>query len=591
MAEEDTVGREPIAIIEIDQPQCSLVYGTSPCTAVLGTTGDHKCLNTFTSCQDTANYNPVDTVTLRLVTPRSNLPKDLGTLIPCLRDYSTSPGTIRIDDGLGKRASVSATVQDFPYHDRLVDKYASERVTGAAQADGVGYDPAERGTFWTKWLRRNPFYQGYAMRVREGYVGQALGAMRTRHYVLERIDGPDSAGTVRITAKDVLKLADDDRSQVPAPSDGRLDSAINDSTTSATLTPAGIGNSDYPASGLIRIGDELMDFTRSGDSLTITRGVRGTAADSHDADDTVQLCYTMSDSTLSDVLDDVFQNYTPIEASWIPKTDWDDEVSEWLTGFELTGEITEPTGVSEVTATLLKQSLCFMWWDEYGQEIKLRAFKPPQADEGGVTELNDDEHLIMNSVAYTRQPERRRSRVYVYYDIIDPTTDRNEPANYRKLRGVVDADAESDNEFGETRVQNIFAPFWDETNTAATVALANRKLARLRNTPEMVEFSVDAKDRTLGMSAVVDLSHRNGVDLTGAVEARRYQVTERNEVEPGHRVRYKVQNYEFAGRYCFITENSYPDYPSATDAQRANGGFICENTGLMGDGSEGYKVV
>ena len=42
------------------------------------------------------------------------------------------------------------------------------------------------------------------------------------------------------------------------------------STTSVNLTPTGIG-SDYGSSGYVRIGSEVMAFTRSGDTLTLTR--------------------------------------------------------------------------------------------------------------------------------------------------------------------------------------------------------------------------------------------------------------------------------------------------------------------------------
>lgn len=587
---ENTSGREPIAIVEIDQVLCNLVYGNSPCTAALGVTGEAKCFNTFRSCQDTANFDP-GTLTLRFATPRSNFPRELGTLIPALKDFSSSPATVRIDEGLGKRASIEVTIQDFPYHDRLVDKYAQERVSGDAQANGEGYDPSERGTFWTKWLERNPYYQGQPLRIKEGYIGQSLADMRTRHYVIERIEGPDSKGTVKITAKDVLKLADGDRSQVPRPSEGRLDSEISDTATSATLVPSGIGDAEYPSSGLARIGDELVEFDRTGDSLTLnTRGARGTEADSHDADDTVQLCYTLNDTTVSDALYDIMTNYAPIDTAWIDKTAWDDEVQTWLVGFNLTGEITEPRGVDEVIKGILKQTLTFVWWDEYAQLIRLSAIKPPQT-EASVTELNDEEHFIADSVRVRRRPDDRRSRVYVYYDILNPTEDRDEPSNYRKLRGEVNADAESSNQYGEIRVQSIYAPFWTGANTGAALALTNRKLSRLRDTPEYLEFSLDAKDRDLGMGDVIDATHRYQVDLTGAKQTKRFQIIERDEAEPGHKVRYRAQRYTFEGRYCFIMEDGSPDYSNASDDQRDGGGFICENDGTMPNGDPGYKVI
>lgn len=585
---EDTSGREPITIVEIDQVQCQLTYGTSPCQAVLGTTGQHKCFNGFASCQDTANFDP-GTLTLRFVTPRANLPRDLGTLIPCLDDYKTRPTTIDIDNGLGRRAKVDVSMVDFPYHDRAVDKYAQERVSGNAQADGQGYDPRDRGTFWSKWLRRNPYHQGWSLRIREGYVGQPLSEMRVRHYVIERIEGPNSKGQVKIVAKDVLKQIDGDRAQVPKPSNGRLSSGITESDTSATLAPSGIGDEEYPSSGLARISDELVDFTRSGDTLTLTRAVRGTEADEHDADDTVQLCYTMDGDSLPDVLEDILTNYAPLSGSFIPKADWDNEAAEWLVGFELAGEITEPTGVDEVVETMLRQSQSYIWWDEYAQEIKLQAIKPPIST---VRTLTDDEHLIADTVNIKRMPDDRRSRVFIYYDIIKPTEDREQENNYAKLRGRIDTDSESENEFGETRVKTIFAPFFEGPNTGAVIAMATRTLHRLRDTPEHITFSLDAKDREIGTGDVIDVQTRQAVDLTGGPEARRYQVIERDEEEAGHRVKYVAQNFEFSGRFAFVMENSAVDYGNATDeVKNDNSGFVCPNAGEFADGSEAYKII
>ncbi|MEE8543234.1 MAG: hypothetical protein V3S94_05190, partial [Gammaproteobacteria bacterium] len=53
---------EPIVVIELEQDQCRLLYGVSPCTAALGTTGTRKCYNTRSTCQDRENYDTSPTV-------------------------------------------------------------------------------------------------------------------------------------------------------------------------------------------------------------------------------------------------------------------------------------------------------------------------------------------------------------------------------------------------------------------------------------------------------------------------------------------------------------------------------------------------
>jgi hypothetical protein len=47
--------KEHINIVEIDVPRCVNIHGTSPCTAT--ETGDAKCYNTRSTCNDLANYN------------------------------------------------------------------------------------------------------------------------------------------------------------------------------------------------------------------------------------------------------------------------------------------------------------------------------------------------------------------------------------------------------------------------------------------------------------------------------------------------------------------------------------------------------
>lgn len=89
----------------------------------------------------------------------------------------------------------------------------------------------------------------------------------------QRVDWSEYA-VVQITAKDILDLADNDKAVIPSPSTGKL-AAMTAVDMTATLTPAGIG-SEYPASGMVRIGRELMTLTRSGDVLTLTRAQDGT---------------------------------------------------------------------------------------------------------------------------------------------------------------------------------------------------------------------------------------------------------------------------------------------------------------------------
>ena len=208
------------------------VAGT-PGTPATTSSNPRKCFNTFATCQDEDNYARGSLIT-RLGYARGGYPKASPAagetpIFACLRSISSvptalNPGTVsdRRYKALGRRASVRIVAEDFAYHDRAFDKYHAERLSGAAQADMTGYDPFDRGTFWGRWRARNPFYTGRPITIREGFADQPLAEWSSRRYFIDRIEGPHEDGTISITAKDPLKLVEDDRAVAPRPSSGVL---------------------------------------------------------------------------------------------------------------------------------------------------------------------------------------------------------------------------------------------------------------------------------------------------------------------------------------------------------------------------------
>lgn len=49
--------REALTYVELEVHSCGLVYGSAPCQAALGVTGDNKCFNTVATCQDITNFD------------------------------------------------------------------------------------------------------------------------------------------------------------------------------------------------------------------------------------------------------------------------------------------------------------------------------------------------------------------------------------------------------------------------------------------------------------------------------------------------------------------------------------------------------
>lgn len=235
----------------------------------------NACYNTRATCQAPTAY--VDNILrttheIWLTTPTQDFPLNLlntsgvAVAIPCLRDVRETPGNIEISGGLGKRAALTATCDDFPHHDRGLDKYVASR----------SYTAQSQGTFWGKFMARHRYYQGRPLIRHSGYLVDGLydaANFETRYYILERFEGPDRDNRMRITAKDILKLADDKRAVVPAPSTATLvegtvetGTAQAGATNTITLMSTTPGNAD----SYINYTLTLTGGTGSGQERTIT---------------------------------------------------------------------------------------------------------------------------------------------------------------------------------------------------------------------------------------------------------------------------------------------------------------------------------
>lgn len=585
-----TIGREYITIVEIDVDFCDLTFGSSPCTAALSSTVARKCFNTRATCKDLANID-LGTLTLRFAGNQSGLPKG-QTIFPALKSVSERAGEINLsglDDrtsALGKRASVTVQVQDFTYHDTLTDKYQSERVSGAAQQSGVGYDPAAQGTFFGRLRARWPHWYGRALRVKRGVVGQALAAMETEHYVLTDWKGPDANGAVTFTAKDVLKLAEDDNALCPAPSNGVLAEGITITATEATLSPSGIGDAEYAASGRVCIGSEVMTFTRSGDTLTLTgRGVDGTTAAAHSADDSAQECYHVSNAIIPDVLEELLVTYAGISSGFIPTADWTTE-NHWTTGFGLTTTITRPTAVSKLVGEICQLGVS-VWWEPTAQEIRYRPNRPLEADET-FFQITDAANILEGSGQVEVSEGQRIGTIFFWHGLIDPTDSATDGNNYRKA--LVRTSTEAAN-FETSAFKEIYTRwFGPEGDDPVAATIAERLISRYERAPLTIQVDLDIKDReSVRIGDLVQVTSRLIQDDAGAGDAHTAQV---KFVKPGAaKITIKGETYDIEGRfgYWMTDASGLPDYDTATDEEKTDGAFWFDDAETdFGDGTTAY---
>lgn len=512
-AERAKTEREHIYVVEIDLDYCSLTHGSAPCTAT--ETGDDKCYNTISSCNDLANFDnnlsPTSTKTYRFCGNRSPLPIGLEA-IPSITDLSMSPAKIDIGGGLGVRSSASINFADHPSSDIDIDKYISGRT----------FIHSDRGSFWTKLRARNPNYQFRKLRMLSGYIVDGaydVANFQTRYYIIDKLNVTN--GRANITAKDPLKLASNKKAQAPAPSTGQLSAAINSSVTSATLKPAGVGNLEYDASGFVLIDSEVMSFTRSADVLTIVRNAKNTTAASHSVDATVQQCLEYSGATrgqLDFIVDDLLANFANIDSAFIPTAAWGSEVSTYLSGL-LDGIIVKPFDVWKLLKELSEAMPHYLWWDERSQEIQLTALKAPPAS---ANVLDMDSGLVADSVSVADKPDMRVSTVFVSFGQIDPTKKLDEIGNYTQTYVRVDTDSIS--KFGGSQVKEVFSRWISDTNKAAALQLAALVGRRFANIPRQINFSLDAKDSDVWAGTLREINHRDMVDFSGAPQNTMFQI-------------------------------------------------------------------
>lgn len=570
------MGRRPITIVELVLDSCANVYGNAPCTAAIGTTGTQKCFNTYKSCQDTGNY--VKTPKTYKFTEESSFLPIGENVFPCIKSIDIAPTQID-PKGFSVSASVTITLKDFPHHDRGVDPYVSERT----------YSPNDQGTFFGKLRARNVYMENRVLKVSTGYIDDdRVIYTQSRTYFIDRPIEIRADGTVKIVGKDALRFADAEKAKAPAQSSGILQAAILAAGTSLTLVPAGVG-ADYPASGTVRIDDEVMTYSsKSGDTLNgLTRGTDGTTADDHDVSSKVQVCLRFTAATIPDVLNTLLTTYAGLDSSYIPLTDWNTENGLWLSTFTSTVLLTEPTGVKDLIEEIVEATGCILWWDDIAAEVKFKVIAPPLPSSPPLA-IDETSNILADSFTVTDLQKERISKVITYYSMKSPTADLK-PENFRSVSILVDATGEGINAYG-TAADRVILNRWVPTQQLAEEINA-RLLQRYKETPRQVAFRLDAKD-ALNTGDFVDVASRLIQDNTGAPVTIRYLVTECCEVEVGSIYEFKaIQVQSASGSAALIAPDATPDWTLASDTERRSYMFISNDAGLMSDLAQGPHIV
>lgn len=463
-----------LTFIEIDIPYCALRYGEGACTAVLGVDSDVKCFNTFATCAKRADLSE-SMVTLRFAKDAAYLGESGIEAIPSILDVNYEPARISLGEkSLGTRAKLSVRFRDHPHGDTGTgfDKYRAERP----------YDPAKTGSFWGKFRARHPILNGRNIRLIRGVVGQAVEDMETRHLMVDGLDTAED-GSVTITGKDVLKLADGDRALAPRTSSGYLVADITDTATSATLAPAGIGNAEYPTSGYLALGGkEIVQFTRSGNALTLVRGRFETVAVAHRAQDRAQLCLYYLGVDAADILSDLATNYASIPSSQIPIDDWREETAAYLRRV-YTALIAEPTPVRDLMSEIVEQAALALIPDDVGQQIRLQVLRSIGTESG----LWNEQNIGSSTIRIRDRPEKRITNCVTYFGLINPLEDVDNPKNYRSIEAFDATDFDVEN---QPRIKRIYSRWIPAFGRTIADRLNRIQIGRYSRAPRQFNFDV-----------------------------------------------------------------------------------------------------
>lgn len=580
------LGKTPIYIVELDLDYCQNTYGVSPCMA----SGADKCFNTFKTCQDILHFNKgVKTYRFSSLRVDGLQQAGDGPTFPTLIDISMSPTKLEPSKGLGVRSSVKIKLQDHPWTDQGIDPYVSER----------SYNPDDKGSFWARFLARNPYWQNRPIRIKQGYLDSNgnydENNMKTRLYIISQISGPDSKGTIQITGKDILKFADSERAKIPLASEAVLFNDIDETATTFNISdPTGQIKASYDSGQVYAIIDEevieMTSVTGANGlySVTCNRATlpsyysRQPEAAEHDEGDTIQHCYHYFNTRADDIIYDLLNRVAGIPSQYLDDTQWDTKMAEGLNGYLFSRLIVEPTGVKDLLTEITEHTIT-IWWDEREQKVLMDTLYDHTPNG---SHYSDSDNLIDGSVSSTTDVGGRVSQVWVYLGIRSPLLTDGDAKDYGQVVIRADLDFESDLAYDSASIMEIKSNWMPAGLGSVASEIASRLVRNYREAKTVITMSLDAKDDENWTGDKVEVSTRYVKDELGDDKRIPYKITQVNEALKLGGVKYSyvleseiTVNQEAIGVITptLVDGNPFPNYRDANGDQRIHYAFIAPN--------------
>ena len=483
---------------------------------------------------------------------------------------SVAPTVLNVAGGsrnrgpLGYRGVLSVRIKDHPWNDVGTDPYVDDR----------SYDPVERGSFWSKWLKRNPFHVGYQINHYSGVRGQSLAQMTRRQYEIEKIDAGRDGVTIR--AKDLLNRVNEVAAPFLSPGVLSVDMLQN----ATTFFVAGAVADDYQLpSGIVRIGDEFIRYTDVIDLFTslqfvgITRGAVGTEISAHDQNERVQRVLFWEDEPFQNIAYELITDWADADPDIIDKPAWDAEKDLFRPAFNFTAYISQPTQVVDLLAEVALQSMANIWWDEREQEVILRAVRPNE----GKPLASDDADILAGSYAIKELPEERVSQVFVYYNLRSPIASPTDSTSYANASVFIDVNKQI--QYGGTpAIRELFCRFTRTGPIANTIAATY--LRRFRDVRREITFDL-RNDAAIWTGDTLDVEHFLDTDFTGLPDRNEWLILSAQEIDSGAVYRFTAEDNNMGGVLWVWVDDTTTSltWADATAEERETVGYWLDDDG------------
>ena len=568
-SERERNGAKPAWIVEID-----LDYVTSP-TAVTDSNGK-PCYNTPPTSGGFAPLT-VGTKTRRYVSRAAPQWAGLNALA-CIESVRIEDEKITLGRTLSQFGKATIVFRDFADDDRGEDPFYSTRTPAPGTAP-----------YFQRLIKRNPYVQGREVRIWLGYLTDGYDVANGEwHTYYARGWSRSASGQVTLEAVGPLRLLGVKDAKAPEPTTWKLDAAITDGDTSATLATGSYDNATDPTSGTLRLGDELATFTRSGATLTLVRGAQSTTAEAADEGDRLQLCIVYTATRVEAILEDLLTTYGGVDAALVPTADWQAEADTWLSTYIMDETLSEPEKVIEYCNELAKQCGLALYWSPPDNEIKLLALRPPVGDT--ITELTDDD--ILTPVQRKQDLGRRVSQTDVLFDKRSAVAEVDKAASFKKRLVGISIGAGEYEHNGEAR-EEILSRWFAADDEALASRAAYTNSAQYRDGLTEYTAQVSKRHEAITVGDVVRLTTKDITDDTGeTAEPVLCRVTARRILRPGHSYSLVMTPTIYNARYAVLAPTSAPaTYAAATDEERDPSFYLAESTGLMPNGDIGYALA